>query len=316
MSTTLIPPPAREIPSTFLASLASWWSAGEKQSAASEQRLLRRLPFYPDPPPDAPVLAHSSNVVLPTPTHYLNTLHIESAHPSPDPPPPAVLLHGYGAGLGFYYKNLPTLAQWAARRGTSVFALDWLGMGRSARVPFTVKSKKDDIRGRVNEAESFFVDSLEEWRSAMGLEKMTLVGHSLGAYFSVAYALRYPTRVNKLVLLSPAGVPRDPNGTDYAREFTDTQDDAAVSTGAGAGAIAAASETELDRIRKQHRRGKRSENTTRRLLMYLWEEGWSPFQVVRSSFVWGPMLVGKVCLAFQFHHLLTCISTLLGGSLA
>jgi len=29
------------------------------------------------------------------------------------------------------------------------------------------------------------------------------------------------------------------------------------------------------------------------LFTYLWEEGFSPFQVVRSSFFWGPMLVGK-----------------------
>ncbi|KAJ8086392.1 hypothetical protein PM082_005215 [Marasmius tenuissimus] len=27
--------------------------------------------------------------------------------------------------------------------------------------------------------------------------------------------------------------------------------------------------------------------------MYLWEEGWSPFQAVRSTLFWGPMLVGK-----------------------
>jgi cardiolipin-specific phospholipase len=92
-----------------------------------------------------------------------------------------------------------------------VYALDWLGMGRSARVPFTVKAKRDDVQSRVNQAESFFVDSLEVWRQKMGLEKMTLIGHSLGAYLSVAYALRHPTHVSKLILLSPVGVPRDPD---------------------------------------------------------------------------------------------------------
>jgi hypothetical protein len=34
-------PPAREIPSAFAASMRSWWSVGEKQSAISEERLLR-----------------------------------------------------------------------------------------------------------------------------------------------------------------------------------------------------------------------------------------------------------------------------------
>jgi hypothetical protein len=27
---------------------------------------------------------------------------------------------------------------------------------------------------------------------------------------------------------------------------------------------------------------------------YLWEEGWSPFQVVRSTGMWAPMIVAKV----------------------
>ena len=75
-------------------------------------------------------------------------------------------------------------------------------MGRSARIPFRVKAKREDIRARVAEAESFFIDSLEEWRGKMGLDKMTLIGHSLGGYLSIAYALKYPTRVSKLILIS------------------------------------------------------------------------------------------------------------------
>ena len=262
--------------------------------------VCRKLPFFqPEnsttpPNSDIPVIARSSKVDLATPKHYLNTLSIQATTPSDNQLPPAVLLHGYGAGIGFFYQNFTALAQWAGRRGSSVFALDWLGMGRSARVPFTVSAKKDDIAGRVHEAESFFVDSLEEWRDRMGLDKMTLIGHSLGAYFSVVYALRYPTRVNKLILLSPAGVPRDPNSTVYARELTDTQDDTAATTGSGSGTVTRPTEAEVEQIHSQQELDKRRESRTRRLLMYLWEEGWSPFQVVRSTFVWGPMLIGKV----------------------
>jgi cardiolipin-specific phospholipase len=181
-----------------------------------------------------------------------------------------------------------------------VFAIDWLGMGRSARVPFTVKSKKSDIAGRVNEAESFFVDSLEEWRLKMGLDKMTLIGHSLGAYFSVVYALRHPTRVSKLILLSPAGVPRDPNSTQYARELTDTQDGTAAATGSGSGSVSTPTDAEVEQIHTQQQVDNRRESRTRRLLMYLWEEGWSPFQVVRSTFIWGPMLIGKVLFSSPY----------------
>ncbi|KAI6105488.1 Alpha/Beta hydrolase protein [Pisolithus sp. B1] len=290
-------PPARDIPLTFTASLKSWWHAGEKQGAAAEERLLRRLPFFvPEKMPtssagDSPVIARTERLDLAAPKHYLNTLSIKSTNTVPNAPPPAVVLHGYGAGLGFFFRNYPALATWAGHRGTDVYALDWLGMGRSARVPFHVKAKRDDVVGRVREAEAFFVDSLEEWRDKMGLDKMTLIGHSLGAYFSVAYALRYPTRVNKLILLSPAGVTRDPNNlTMPSRELTDTGDSA---SSANARPATSASTSAVSHIRNEQRAARNQESRTMKLVTYLWEEGWSPFQLVRSTLFWGPMLVGK-----------------------
>jgi cardiolipin-specific phospholipase len=202
-----------------------------------------------------------------------------------------VLLHGYGAGLGFFFLNFPALARWAGMRGTSVYAVDWLGMGRSARVPFRIRAKRDDIPGRVYEAESFFVESLEEWREHAGLDKMTLVGHSLGAYFSAVYALRYPQRVHKLVLLSPAGVSRDPKNTALSREVLDRQV-------TGEDGPVEADNARLEALEQDQQAEKRRESLGRKLFTHLWEEGWSPFQVVRSSLFWGPMLVGKVCLSF------------------
>ncbi|ETW84280.1 hypothetical protein HETIRDRAFT_102868 [Heterobasidion irregulare TC 32-1] len=290
-ASTLLPP-ARDIPSTFTASLKSWWAAGEKESAASEERLLRRLPFFRSTSTpslsedDTSVIARSSKVPLSASKQFLNTVSFTPTTPSPDAPPPAVLLHGYGAGLGFYFLNFPTLAQWVGSRGSSAYALDWLGMGRSARVPFRIKAKREDIAGRVREAESFFVDSLEQWREQMGLEKMTLVGHSLGAYFSVVYALKYPSRVNKLVLLSPAGVPRDPNNTMPSREVTDGQS-------IGSEGPEVATTGRVDALKHEQAEQKRNQSRSSKLFTYLWEEGWSPFQVVRSTLFWGPMLVGK-----------------------
>ena len=261
-------------------------------------RLLfsRRLPFFRSGPSispssaDGPVIAHSERVPLSKPKHYLNTFSIKSTAPSPDAPPPAVLLHGYGAGLGFFFRNFPALARWAGTRGTSVYALDWLGMGRSARVPFRVRAKRDDIPGRVHEAESFFVESLEEWRERAGLEKMTLIGHSLGAYFSTVYALRYPERVHKLLLLSPAGVPRDPNNTVPSREMLDRQ----ITGEEGGDGPEVVDSARLAALEQEQRAEKKKEAFGRRLFTHLWEEGWSPFQVVRFSLFWGPMLVGKV----------------------
>ncbi|EIW61885.1 alpha/beta-hydrolase [Trametes versicolor FP-101664 SS1] len=292
---SLSPPPAREIPSTFLASVKSWWNAGDKESAASEERLLRRLPYFqpvgssPATPDHAsPVVAHSSRVDLDDPKHYLNTLAMTATTPSAEAPPPAVLLHGYGAGLGFFFQNLPALGDWAGKRGSSVFAVDWLGMGRSARPHFHVKAKREDIDGRVTEAETFFIDSLEQWRKKMGLETMTLIGHSLGGYLSIAYALRYPTRVHKLILLSPAGIPRDPNSTVPSREL-DPQTTGATDKDHPEPASA----DRVKELKTNQEEARREESRGRKVLTYLWEQGWSPFQVVRSTLFWGPMLIGK-----------------------
>jgi len=291
-------PPPREIPLTLVAGIKSWWAAGTSASAHAEERLLRKLSYYRSEPPHSlsevsnqPIVAYSSKVVFDDQKRHINTLSITSTSPCNSSPAPAVLLHGYGAGLGFFFKNFPALGEWAAARRSAVYAIDWLGMGRSARVPFIVNAKRDDIAGRVSEAEAFFVDSLEEWREKMKLEKMTLVGHSLGAYMSVAYALKYPTRVSRLVLLSPAGVPRDPNTTIPSREITDDQTD-------GSGYVSVddvqlATKSKVEEIKSEQRNQGRRQGKLWKVFTYLWEEGWSPFQVVRSAMWYGPILVGK-----------------------
>ena len=57
--------------------------------------------------------------------------------------------------------------------------------------------------GSVEAAEEFFIDSLEEWRQAQGIDRMILFGHSLGGYLSACYAMKYPDRVEHLFLISP-----------------------------------------------------------------------------------------------------------------
>ena len=75
--------------------------------------------------------------------------------------------------------------------------------GLSSRPPFSAKSTR--------EAEDFFLESFELWREQRGLEKFTLVGHSMGGYLAANYALRYPQHVEHLVLVCPAGVGKRPD---------------------------------------------------------------------------------------------------------
>ncbi|KAG8961629.1 hypothetical protein FRC03_005139 [Tulasnella sp. 419] len=291
---SVLPPlaPARDIPQSFRESLSYWWNSGDKETAAAEERLLRRLPFFsssPGAPADpstavetgsavSKVVGRMSKIELGTKKRFLNMFSITPTAPPADQsrvPPPTVVLHGYGAGLGFFFMNFNALGEWAGKRGASVYALDWLGMGLSARVPFKVNAKREDYEGRVKEAENFFLDALEDWRIKQGFEKMNLIGHSLGGYLSTAYALRFPDRVNRLVLLSPAGVPRDPHAVSKVAD--------------------AAMEATEQAVRTQ-------QSLARRLGYHAWEAGWSPFQIIRSALFWGPLLVGKYS-SRRFAHL-------------
>ncbi|RKP04145.1 hypothetical protein CXG81DRAFT_6140, partial [Caulochytrium protostelioides] len=120
-----------------------------------------------------------------------------------------VLAHGYGAGLGFFYRCLRALGEQA---GWRVFAIDWLGMAGSSRTPLPSLGKDTACESEesLDATEAYYVDSLEAWRERVGVERMTLLGHSFGGYLAHRYALKYPQRVDHLILASPAGVPESP----------------------------------------------------------------------------------------------------------
>jgi proline iminopeptidase len=48
------------------------------------------------------------------------------------------------------------------------------------------------------------IDDLELLRKELGLNRLTIAGHSMGAVLAGAYASKYPQRVKHLILLSPA----------------------------------------------------------------------------------------------------------------
>ena len=50
------------------------------------------------------------------------------------------------------------------------------------------------------------VESLAEFVHALKLEKIYLVGHSLGGWIAARYALKYPEKIDGLVLVAPEGV--------------------------------------------------------------------------------------------------------------
>jgi cardiolipin-specific phospholipase len=127
---------------------------------------------------------------------------------------PLVLLHGYMNGGLYFYRNLIGLANHCK----TVYSLDMLGWGLSSRPPFEIDSnsqstKKEHANDKhqTHATEQVFVESLEAWRKAHNIPKMTLAAHSMGGYMSVAYCEKYPQHVERLILISPAGVPDDSN---------------------------------------------------------------------------------------------------------
>ena len=104
---------------------------------------------------------------------------------------PLVMIHGFGCGLGAFYRNFDGL-----HLERQLLALDILGFGRSSRTSFSPDAER---------AEHELVDSLERWRQVVGLDKFVLLGHSLGAFLACSYAMRYPARVKHLILVDPWG---------------------------------------------------------------------------------------------------------------
>ena len=215
---------------------------------------------------------------------YLSMLEIGTPVPCDQRPADEtkiVLVHGYGAGTAFFYRNLASLA---SEPNSRLYALDWLGMGRSSRPTYSLSHTSARSADRVKAAEGFFVSSLEQWREKMRIEKMVLVGHSLGGYLSTVYALRYPERVSDLVLVSPAGFPEGSLETGTTSVPADFESDIEQITCSGVDAENAS------RVPSPPRRfGPR----TVRLINWLWDHNVSPFSILRMSTVFGPLLLGN-----------------------
>ncbi|KAI1206471.1 alpha/beta-hydrolase [Annulohypoxylon truncatum] len=247
--------------------------------------------------PYGPRVWKSTMVTLSGKNRALNEFSVERVGEPVDDT--LVMLHGYGAGLGFYYKNFESLSR---SQGWKLYALDWLGMGNSSRPPFRICAK--DQAAKITEAENWFIDALEEWRKIRKIEKFTLLGHSLGGYLGVSYALKYPGHINKLILASPVGIPEDPYAVNadmpeptestFQDEFSADQQ----TTTEGHG----------NRALNGNNKGQEPDaNAPKKRpyppwLVWLWDANVSPFSIIRLAGPLGPR-VASGWTSRRFNHL-------------
>ncbi len=130
----------------------------------------------------------------------IRTIILEPEVPQTPHKTPLVMIHGFGAGLPVFHKNFDHLH--ATRQ---LYALDLPGFARSTRISFSKDAES---------VEDEFVEAIEKWRKGVGLEKFILLGHSMGAFLSTAYSMRYPERVRHLILVDPWGFPIRPTSPE------------------------------------------------------------------------------------------------------
>ncbi len=102
--------------------------------------------------------------------------------------PPLLLVHGLGASVEIWERNVEALAE--ARH---VYALDLIGYG------YTEKPKMDYTLAA-------FVSFVTAFMDGMELPQAALLGHSLGAAIVLRLVIEHPERVDRLIVVDGAGL--------------------------------------------------------------------------------------------------------------
>lgn len=118
--------------------------------------------------------------------------------------PKVILLHGLGANADSWQSNpmASNIAAMAAKY--HVIAPDQIGFG---------KSDKPFLKYRVGT----YADFLDKFMSELKIEKASLIGNSLGGWVGGLMAVKYPNRVEKLLLVDAAGL--TPATIDFDRVY-------------------------------------------------------------------------------------------------
>ena len=142
--------------------------------------------------PSTPTFQRLLDLIDPPATHHFITAGgIRTSYLEAGQGPVLLLLHGAGGGATSWYKVIGPLS-----RHFRVIAFDKPGYGESDK-PWADYSK------------AFYTDWLLAAVDTLGLDRFHLVGSSQGGSVGIAFALRFPDRLRKLVLVDTAAMSDD-----------------------------------------------------------------------------------------------------------
>jgi len=127
--------------------------------------------------------------------------------------PTVILLHGLGGSAENWHFNAAVSNINALAANYHVIAPDQIGFG---------KSDKPLLKYRVGT----YTDFLDKFMAELKIEKAHLVGNSLGGWIAGLMAIKYPNRVEKLVLADAAGIiPANVNTDEIYQLNNSTRDE-------------------------------------------------------------------------------------------
>ncbi|MEW6701469.1 MAG: alpha/beta hydrolase, partial [Bacteroidota bacterium] len=115
-----------------------------------------------------------------------------------------LFIHGLASYLPAWSKVIPLL-----KNHFRCIAVDLPGYGKSSA-------------GVYSGSMLFYADVISKFIQKLSMQKIILVGHSMGGHISITTALTYPKLIDKLILLAPAGFETftDEEKVWYRRNYT------------------------------------------------------------------------------------------------
>lgn len=98
-----------------------------------------------------------------------------------------IFIHGLGSYLPAWNKNIEELS-----KTFRCIAIDLPGYGKSTKMLHEGSPE-------------YYADAISSFMDSMGLKKAVVAGHSMGGQIAIVMSLKYPEKVESLVLAAPAG---------------------------------------------------------------------------------------------------------------